>query len=192
MRLSVAALSLMLVMSSCSSSNQKGVKSPAIMNETENVAFEQLQTVRIMLSFISDRLDQKQLRQTVLEEFGKMGVVHTPEDTSLENVITAQKMPFAMITIDAKEIANSDFKKIFPVICLSCKMYEEGVLALNNKQCMGNVWEKVYYVEMQPDQLVLTQEIKVDIAKLVKEFSDSYYKVNPKSVKPDFYIGKNF
>ncbi len=191
MRLSVMAVSLVLVMSSCSPSNRKGAKSLAILNETENVAFEQLQTVRVMPSFISDKVDQNELRQTVLEEFGKIGVVHTPEDTSIEEMLDAQKKPFAILTLDVKEIATSDFKKIFPVISLSCRIYEEGVLALNNKQFMGNVWEKIYYVEVQPDQVALTQEIREEIVKFVREFSDNYYKVNSKSVKPEFYIGKN-
>ncbi len=190
MRLGISLLSLILLLCSCTSSAQKKEKSFAELNQLENIPFEQLKTVRVMPSFVSDKVDQKLLRQTIIDKFGTIGVVHTPDDTSLEKVLDAQKKPFAILTMDVKEITTSDYEKTFPIISLSCRMYEEAELVLNKQQSMSNVWEKTRYIELLPDQKATTEAISVEIDKLLQEFSDSYYKVNSKSQKLEFYIGK--
>ncbi len=191
MRLDILAFFFILLLCSCTSSTQKKEKSFTELNQLENIPFEQLKTVRVMLSFVSDKVDQKLIRQAIIDKFGAIGVVHTPDDTSLERVLDAQKKPFALLTLEVKEITTSDYEKTFPIISLSCKMYEEAELVLNKQQSMNNVWEKTHYIEILSDLKATTEAISAESGKLLQEFSDHYYQVNSKSLKPEFYIGKN-
>lgn len=172
MRLVITSLSLILLLSSCTSSSQKKEKS-----------------FRVMLSFISDKVDQKLLRQAIIDKFGEIGVVHTPDHTSLEKMLAAQEQPFAVLTVDLREITTSDYKKTFPIISLSCRMYEEVELMLNKQQTMGNIWERLSYIEILSDQKSTTNAVDAEFDKLLQEFSDSYYQINSKLQKPQFYIG---
>jgi hypothetical protein len=191
MRLGISSLLLILLLCSCSSSIQKKEKSFAELNQLENIPFEKLKTVRVIPSFVSDKVDQKLLRQAIIDKFGTIGIVHTPDDTSLEKVLDAQKKPFALLTLEVKEITTSDYEKTFPIISLSCRMYEETELVLNKQQSMSNVWEKTRYIEILSDQKATTNTVNAEIDKLLQEFSDSYYQVNSKSLKPAFYFGKD-
>lgn len=166
----------------------------AIFCETQQIQdlqIEQLKTVRVMLSFISDKVDQKLVRQAIIDKFGAIGVVHTPDDVSLERVLDAQKKPFALLTLEVKTITTSDYEKTFPIISVSCKMYEEAELVLNKQISMSNVWEKIHYIEMLSDPKATTEAVSAESGKLLQEFSDHYYQINSKSLKPEFYIGKN-
>lgn len=191
MRLVISSFCLALLLYSCSSTTQKKERLLTELNQFENIPFEQLKVVRVMLSFVSNKVDQKELRRIIIEQFSKIGIVHTPDDTPSEKVVDVQKKPFALLTLEIKEITTSDYKKTCPIISLTCRMYEEVELVLNKKQSMSNVWEKIQYVELFSDQKATTEAVIAEIKKVAYEFSDSYYKVNSKSVKPEFYVGKN-
>lgn len=190
MRLSLFILSISFLAASCSSSDKQKAKATALSNELENIPFEKLHTVRVLLTIVSNKIDDKAVRQVVLEEFEKIGVVHTPEDTSLEKLMTAQAKPYAILALDIKEIESSNDEKTLPVISFSCKMYEESELMINQKKWMGNVWEKNKYVEISPNQNETAKKIIREIENVVIEFSKNYYVSNPKTIKPEFYIGK--
>lgn len=156
----------------------------------ENIPFEQLKTVRVIISCVSNKIDQKVIEQAIIDKFGAIGAVYTPDDTPLEQVVDAQKKPFALLILEIKEITTSDHEKTFPIISLSCRMYEVAELLLNKQQSMSNVWEKIHYIEMHSDQNITTEVINAEMDKLLQKFSDSYYDVNAKSQKPTFYISK--
>lgn len=184
MYLQVLLLGIALLISSCSS-NQKGKPKSSSLDD---IPFEQLQTVRILPSFVSDKIDPKELYQTVLEQFAKIGIIHTPDDTSLQKLLVAQEKPFAILLINVREIATSDEEKVFPIMSISCRMDEKTTLSINQKEWMSTVWEKTEYIEILPDPNVNTAMIKQKLSSLAQEFFDRYYAVNPKSTKPEFYI----
>jgi len=179
------ALSILFLLTACSSTKEK--KSPTPVN-LENTPFENLLTIRVLFSVVLDEINQQQLRQTAIKEFANIGEVHTPEDTTIEKLLNAQKKPFAILIVEIKEIETASDEKTLPVIALSCKMYELSELAINNREWMSIVWEKIRYVEIVSDQKATTQKINLEFKSLIDEFSALYTQVNSKQSRPSFYV----
>jgi hypothetical protein len=181
-------LSFMLLLTACSSSKKKEVTAAAALNDFESAPFEGLQTVRVLLTVVSKSVDQNVLRKTIVEEFEKIGKVYTPEDTSLEKLEQVQNGSFAIVSLNIKNIATSNFEKVFPVLAIDCVMSEEAELSLNNKKSMCDVWKSIRYIEVDNTN-VTTREAVKEIKNLISEFAKSYSKANPQKAGLEIYVG---
>ena len=189
MRLNLVLLSMVILMASCSSIDKKKPSTQeSTLNDFDNVPFQKLQTVRVMLSFASKQVDQEKSREAVINELKKFGNVHTPTDTSIDKLLEAQAKPFAVLALDVKELETSTDEKRLPILCISSRMYEEGKLALNNKDVMSNVWERIKYIEISPEKNKTSLEVIATIKALLNEFSEKYQNANLEKIKPDFYV----
>ena len=192
MRYTLTFFSIIFLMTSCSSLDKKKPgTAETITNDWENAPFQGLQTIRVMLSIVTTKVDQEKIRGSLLNEFKKIGEVHTPTDASIEKLLEAQSKPFAILTFDVKEIEISNPLKRMPLLSISARMYEEGTLAINNKDVMSNVWEVVKYIEISSEENTTSLDVIQMMKILLDEFSDKYQKSNLQNAKPVFYIGES-
>ncbi len=167
MHWSILVISTFLLTLACSSP-----KKEQSFAELENVPFEKLHAVRVMPFFIAKTVDQNANMESIKTEFGKFGEVHTPADTNIDQLTNALEKPFALLTIYVNEVGN--------LLSVEFRLFEEGRLKINDKDSMGNVWEKIIYTS--PEQ------ISEEISKIIGEFSQNYSQANPDGAKPSFYI----
>jgi hypothetical protein len=177
--------SAVLLLCSCSTSEQQ------TSSDWKNIPFEGLNVVQIMTGFIPPFVDEGTVRETLIKEFGKIGVVHTPVDTPIEEVIKAEKKPFALVVIRIGEVDVPDLRTGCSVLKVACAMYEESHLKINDKEWMANVWEKTAYIPISDDVSGSTDKVVSIIQSMTDEFRSMYLSANQDQTGISFFLGKS-
>jgi hypothetical protein len=180
MRLSSWLVSIAFVAGACSATQKEKLKPDG----WTAIPFDNLRTVRVMTTLIVPEIQESDLTEKILEEFEKIGQVHTPTNTSVETLEKALSTPFGFLMLEVAQVRIGTGK--LPFLHLSLKMCEMGTLDLNQHKWMGIVWEKERNCGIDAS----TQEIAQEINVMLQAFAEEFYRVNPETIRLNFYIGK--
>ncbi len=154
----------------------------------ENIPFEKLEAVRVMIGFVPKELEQKRIHDAFINELQKIGKVRTPLDTSMEEVTKARSAPFGILSWRFREIETVNAKEKASYIALVCELLENTLLLNNQEKWMSTVWEKTSYLSAVGNPKKATDDAIKQIEKTIAEFSDRYAKANPEKKGVVFYV----